>query len=102
MTKEEKHAIRKEYKDWFARRTTCREQECPGYRRFCFTTRLFTFFIKNNPYYENMYDIIVYNKVQKDIVYRYDRYALVDAMKLVAIWATDNMTAAYNSEQKID
>lgn len=102
MTKDEKKKVRKEYKDWFARRTSCRESEVMDYRRYCFKHRLFTIFIKNDAYYEARFTMIVYNKSSKKIVRRYDNESIAEALKYVCIWIADDTLIAYNPEQRID
>ena len=102
MTKDERKKIRKEYKEYFARRTSCREKDCVGYRRFCFNTDKYIIFVKNNPYYEAMYDTIIYSKRKHEIIRRYDNDQFGNAMKSVAIWLADLTTFAYSNEQRID
>lgn len=102
MTKDEKRKVRKENKEWFARRTSCRESEVMGYRRMCFKHHLFTIFIKNDPYYEARYAMIIYNKSKKKIVRKYDNESLSEVLKYACIWISNDTLLAYGPEQRID
>ena len=99
MTKQEKHAIRKKYKEYKQRRTDCRERKDMLYYRGWFTSSRYTVLIRNSAYYEYEYDVIIYNKYTKKIVQK-DSWNRESAFRLAMFYLADNYRVSYDKEYK--
>ena len=100
MTKEDKKFQRKLCKIYSLLRTSCREKDVLSYRRFFFSNNKHLIWIKNNPYYEFRYDVVVKTKGVKHLT-KYTENTLDDAMKIVCIWLSNEYKSSYSYYSKL-
>ena len=88
MTKDEKHAIRKEYKMYSTYRTEELKPSDSEFERWYFIQGNRILFLRNHIYYKNNYTLTIYNRKDKRILERYSG-SLKEMFKTSAIWLSD-------------